>query len=67
VTITGNAQEESANTVIIDYTGNPYTIQFLVNLLDIQASNIYSRYDPNSESDIALLIGEDWAADNPIP
>lgn len=67
VTITGNAQEESANTVIIDYTGNPYTIQFLVNLLDIQASNIYSRYDPNSESDIALLLGEDWAADNPIP
>jgi polyisoprenyl-teichoic acid--peptidoglycan teichoic acid transferase len=67
VTLTDNAQEESANTVIIDYTGNPYTIQFLVNLLNIQASNIYSRYDPNSEVDIAILLGEDWANDNSMP
>jgi LCP family protein required for cell wall assembly len=67
VTMTDNAQEESANTIIIDYTGNPYTIQYLVNLLDIQASNIYSRYDPNSETDIAILLGEDWAIDNPMP
>jgi LCP family protein required for cell wall assembly len=67
VTLTDNAQEESANTVIIDYTGNPYTIQYLINLLKIQPSNIYSRYDPNSEADIAILLGEDWASDNPMP
>lgn len=67
VTLTSNAQEESANTVIIDYTGNPYTIQYLVNLMDIQASEIYSRYDPNSETDIAILLGEDWAFENPMP
>lgn len=67
VTLTDNAQEESANTVIIDYTGNPYTVQYLINLLKIQPSNIYSRYDPNSEADIAILLGEDWASDNPMP
>jgi hypothetical protein len=67
VTLTDNAQEESANTVIIDYTGNPYTVQYLINLLKIQPSNIYSRYDPNSEADIAILLGEDWASNNPMP
>lgn len=67
VTLTGNAQEESASTVIIDYTGNPYTVQYLVNLMDIQPSDIFSRYDPNSETDIAILLGEDWADDNPLP
>ena len=67
VTQTGNAEQAESQTVIIDYTGNPYTVQYLIELMNIQPGNIYSRYDANSEVDIALLLGDDWAADNPIP
>ena len=67
ITHTGNAQELSSSTLIIDYTGRPYTVQYLVDLLDIQESSIYSRYDPNSLVDIAIMLGDDWASDNPMP
>ena len=67
VTATGNAEERSDNTVIIDYTGKPYTVNYLVGLLNIQANSIYSRYDPNSETDIAILVGVDWADSNSMP
>jgi hypothetical protein len=67
VTNTGNAEEKSDNTVIIDYTGKPYTVQYLVELLNIQPNSIYSRYDPNSQTDIAILLGADWAENNTMP
>jgi LCP family protein required for cell wall assembly len=67
VLVTGNADEQSDTTVIIDYTGKPYTVQYLVNLLNIQADSIYSRYDPNAQTDIAILLGTDWAKNNSMP
>ncbi len=67
VTNTGNADELSDTTVIIDYTGKPYTVQYLVDLLNIQPNSIYSRYDPNSQTDIAILLGKDWADNNTMP
>ncbi len=67
VMMTGNADEQSASTVIIDYTGKPYTVEYLVQLLNIQPNSIYSRYDPNSETDIAILVGADWAENNSMP
>jgi hypothetical protein len=67
VTETGNAEEKSDTTVIIDYTGKPYTVQYLVSLLNIQPNSIYSRYDPNSLVDIAILLGVDWAENNSMP
>jgi LCP family protein required for cell wall assembly len=67
VTDTGNASDKSDTTVIIDYTGKPYTVQYLVELLNIQPNSIYSRYDPNSLVDIAILLGADWAENNSMP
>jgi polyisoprenyl-teichoic acid--peptidoglycan teichoic acid transferase len=67
VSVTGNADEASENTVIIDYTGKPYTVDYLVQLLNIQPNSIFSRYDPNSQTDIAILLGVDWADNNNMP
>ena len=67
VTNTGNADQTSASTVIIDYTGKPYTVEYLVKLLKIQPNSIYSRFDPNSQTDIAILLGTDWAENNTMP
>ena len=67
VLVTDNAEEQSDTTVIIDYTGKPYTVQYLVDLLNIEPNSIYSRYDPNSQTDIAILLGIDWADNNSMP
>jgi polyisoprenyl-teichoic acid--peptidoglycan teichoic acid transferase len=67
VTETGNAQEYYEYSTIIDYSGKIYTQAYLVELLNIQPSQVFSRYDPNSEVDIAILLGNDWATNNPMP
>jgi hypothetical protein len=67
VTVTGNAQEFYDLTTIIDYSGKVYTVQYLVELMGIQPTQIYSRYDPNSSIDIAILLGNEWAANNALP
>jgi polyisoprenyl-teichoic acid--peptidoglycan teichoic acid transferase len=67
ITEAGNAQEYYEYTTIINYSGKVYTQEYLVELLTIQPSQIFSRYDPNSEVDIAILLGNDWATSNPMP
>jgi hypothetical protein len=54
-------------TRIIDYTGNPYTDRFLVELMKISPYNISLQYDPNSPVDVLVILGDDWAGTNPMP
>ncbi len=67
VTATDNAQQIYDTTTIIDYTGKLYTRQYLARLMNVKPVNIFSRYDPNSTVDIAVLLGSDWAESNPMP
>jgi hypothetical protein len=62
-----NADQPYAQTTIIDYTGKPYTVQYLAEILNISPAKIYQRFDPNSESDIVVILGDDWAVDNNMP
>lgn len=64
---TGNAQKITSQTSIIDYSGKPNTTQFILQVMQMDASHIYSQYDPNSNVDIVILLGEDWAQNNPMP
>ena len=67
VTATDNAEEIYETTTIIDYTGKLNTRQYLAQLMNVTPDNIFSRYDPNSTIDIAVLLGNDWAKSNPMP
>jgi LCP family protein required for cell wall assembly len=58
---TDNASQLAETTMVIDYTGNPYTLQYLTELLHINPNRIFHSYDPNSEIDIELTLGDDWA------
>jgi hypothetical protein len=62
-----NADGLYAATTIIDYTGKPYTVNFLVQLMGINEANIYSSFNPNSEEDVAIILGTDWGNSNPMP
>ncbi len=67
ITNVGNAESLYNNTTIIDYTGKPYTVKFLVETMGINANYIYSRYDPTQQADIAVILGVDWGTTNPMP
>jgi LCP family protein required for cell wall assembly len=67
VTLTGNGDELTPNTEITLYNGKPYTLKLLVELLSISPYRIYYVNDPNSQVDISVTLGEDWAANNPMP
>ncbi len=56
----GNADYVSSTT-IYDYTGNPYTVQFLVDLLGISNTRIFNSYDPNSTIDVSIVLGSEWS------
>jgi len=63
----GNAGELLTNTKIIDYTGNPYTRRYLVDLMKIPENNIVYQNNPSSEYDVVVMLGADWASNNPMP
>lgn len=68
--ITGDlvhGQEISFVTKVIDHSGKPYTIRYLVELMNIAPSQIVSRFDPNSAYDVELVLGKDWERSNPLP
>jgi len=59
--------EYTTYTKIIDYTGNPYTDKYLVDLMKISPYSISLQYDPNSPVDVLVVLGDDWAGSNPMP
>ena len=63
----GNAGQTVTFTTIIDYTGNPYTVQLLAETLGVQTNRVIIEYDPNSAVDVEVSLGTDWAGSNPLP
>jgi hypothetical protein len=54
-------------TRIIDYTGNPYTDRYLVDLMGVTPYDISFQYDPNSPVDVLVILGNTWKSSNPMP
>jgi polyisoprenyl-teichoic acid--peptidoglycan teichoic acid transferase len=67
VIVTGDAGQFYHYTTVIDYTGNPYTVRYLSNLMHIQRNQIRVEYNPASEMDVLIFLGADWAGNNPLP
>jgi hypothetical protein len=67
VTEPGNAEQFTPYTQIIFYTGKPYTVRFLVELMKIDGLRIRYVNDPTKSVDITILLGDDWARSNPMP
>jgi LCP family protein required for cell wall assembly len=56
----GNADRmDYAKTVIIDYTGNPYTSRYLMTLLNLDPSQVLFQTIPDSPVDVAVICGPD--------
>ena len=66
VTDTGNAQQHEATTIYL-YNGAPYALRYFNELMNLHISRIRIRFDPEAEVDIAVILGSDWALNNPLP
>jgi LCP family protein required for cell wall assembly len=64
---TGNAEAATPSTSITFYTGKPYTLKYLVDLMKINQFRIRHTFDPAASADIALIVGDDWAQTNSMP
>lgn len=59
--------DPSSGSYIIDITGKPYTLAYFSNILRLSPAQIRSAsYDPNSPVDVIVVLGDDWAKNNPI-
>lgn len=63
----GDAGQFYSSTMVVDYTGNPYTVGYLVDLMQIQPYQIRMEYSPQSEVDVVVYLGADWSNSNPMP
>ena len=61
VTETGNATVAPPATEITFYSGKPYTVRFLVDLLKIDDIRVFYVNDPTSPVDVSVTLGNDWA------
>ncbi len=62
-----DAPEAYSYTTLVSYTGKPYTMKYLMELMEISPNRLYLRYDPSSQVDIVVYLGYDWANNNAIP
>jgi hypothetical protein len=60
----GTNYETSA---IIDHTGNPYTLDYLVKMMNISGMRIYHQLAMDSSKDVVLILGTQWQYSNPMP
>ena len=66
ITEVGNAEKFKDQTYIYDYSGNPYTIQSILNIMDYTQNRLFYRADPESTADIVIILGADWIQTNPM-
>ncbi|MEA2007521.1 MAG: LCP family protein [Chloroflexota bacterium] len=63
----GNADQYAEQTFIYDYSGNPYTIKYLLEIMGLSEAHLSYRYQPEAVYDILIVLGDDWAVQNPLP
>jgi LCP family protein required for cell wall assembly len=52
-------RQDYTNSVIVDYSGKPYTVNWLKRIFGV--STIINSTDPNSPVDIKVIVGADWS------
>ncbi|MBN1265890.1 MAG: LCP family protein [Anaerolineales bacterium] len=61
VTSVGNAERmDYVKTVVIDYTGNPYTRRYLMEAMSLTEGQILSQPIEDSQFDMSIILGSDF-------
>ncbi|MBI9047258.1 MAG: LCP family protein [Anaerolineaceae bacterium] len=62
-----NAEYVHEASQMIIYNGKPYSAQYLADLLQISSDRIINQYNPDANTDLIIILGNDWANNNPMP
>ena len=52
---------------LVDHTGSPYTMSYLVDLMDVTTYNIYNQAAMDANTDVDIWLGTQWFYSNPMP
>jgi polyisoprenyl-teichoic acid--peptidoglycan teichoic acid transferase len=67
VTETGTADRIYSQTTLTDYSGRPYSMSYLAAMMKVGTPNIDTPFDPAAPVDVVVILGTDWARENPMP
>jgi LCP family protein required for cell wall assembly len=59
--------EYSVYSSLTIYSSTPYALRWLSDTLDVTSTGITNSYDPNAGVDIVVVLGDNWANNNPMP
>jgi hypothetical protein len=58
--------EYSVYSSLTIYSSTPYALRWLSDTLDVTSTGITNSYDPNAGVDIVVVLGDNWANNNPM-
>jgi LCP family protein required for cell wall assembly len=58
---TADSDKKYAATLLVDHTGNPYTLKYLADLMKISPDHIYTKLDLNNPVDVEIYLSNDWS------
>jgi hypothetical protein len=56
----GDAQGYFPSSRVVDLTGTPYTVAYLVKLMQVDPSNDISQINLQSQADVEVILGGNW-------
>jgi len=62
-----NADKNYNATTVVDHTGNPHALNYLVDLFKISKTKIRSAFDPINPIDVEIYLGSDWVQNPQMP
>jgi polyisoprenyl-teichoic acid--peptidoglycan teichoic acid transferase len=62
-----NAPRNSSLSLMTVYNSKVYAMKFLSDTMHIPAGQITNKSTPNAPVDLVIVLGNDWAANNPMP
>ena len=45
----------------------PYAVQYLANTMNVSTASVFFNYTANPDFDVIVVLGDDWAGNNPMP
>ena len=62
-----DAPQTASTTKITAYAGKPLALRFFTEFFHISENRINLAYNPDSTTEIEIIIGDDWAMSNSLP
>ena len=63
----GSADKSYDRTTVVLHNADLYTLRYILSLVQASNHQVIFRFDPAAGSDVDIMLGNDWALNNPMP